>query len=136
MAEAVRPIASEPAAAGITQVLQKPGCAPARLTSDLHEDKSRMATARMSQTPAPALNNDGISWITAVFMALFHAAAIATLFFFAWKPFLVAMVLLYCSGSLGIGLGYHRLLTHRGYVTPKWVEYFLTICACTALEGG
>jgi stearoyl-CoA desaturase (delta-9 desaturase) len=33
-------------------------------------------------------------------------------------------------------MGYHRLLTHRGYKTPKWVEYFLTICATLALEGG
>src|SRR5262249_6080614 len=31
---------------------------------------------------------------------------------------------------------YHRLLTHRGYRTPKWVEYFLTICGTLALEGG
>ena len=33
-------------------------------------------------------------------------------------------------------MGYHRLLTHRGYKTPKWVEYFLTVCATLALEGG
>ena len=38
--------------------------------------------------------------------------------------------------SLGIGMGYHRLLTHRGYKTPKWVEYFLTLCGTLALEGG
>ena len=31
---------------------------------------------------------------------------------------------------------YHRLLTHRGYKTPKWVEYFMTVCATLALEGG
>ena len=33
-------------------------------------------------------------------------------------------------------MGYHRLLTHRGYKTPKWVEYFLTVCATLTLEGG
>ena len=33
-------------------------------------------------------------------------------------------------------MGYHRLLTHRGYKTPKWVEYFLTTCGTLALEGG
>jgi sn-1 stearoyl-lipid 9-desaturase len=32
-------------------------------------------------------------------------------------------------------MGYHRLLTHRGYKTPKWLEYFLTICATLTLEG-
>ena len=39
-------------------------------------------------------------------------------------------------GMLGIGMGYHRLLTHRGYKTYKWVEYFLTWCGTLALEGG
>jgi stearoyl-CoA desaturase (delta-9 desaturase) len=33
-------------------------------------------------------------------------------------------------------MGYHRLLTHRGYRTPKWLKYFLTVCGTLALEGG
>ncbi len=37
---------------------------------------------------------------------------------------------------LGIGMAYHRLLTHRSYKTHKWIEYFLTICGTLALEGG
>ncbi len=40
------------------------------------------------------------------------------------------------AGGLGIGMGYHRLLTHRGYKTPKWLEYTMTVCATLALEGG
>jgi len=28
-----------------------------------------------------------------------------------------------------------RLLTNRGYRTPKGVEYFVTMCGCLALEG-
>jgi len=77
-----------------------------------------------------------ISWVTTFFMAAFHVGAIAALFMFTWKAFFVALVLLWVAGSLGIGMGYHRLLTHRGYKTPKWVEYFLTTCATLALEGG
>ncbi len=79
---------------------------------------------------------DEINWVTAIFMFLFHVGAVVALFFFTWKAFAVALFLYWVSGSLGIGMGYHRLLTHRGYKTPKWVEYFLTICATTALEGG
>ena len=33
-------------------------------------------------------------------------------------------------------MGFHRLLTHRGYKTPKLVEYFLTLCGLLSLEGG
>ena len=83
----------------------------------------------------PATDND-TNWVTATFMALFHIGAVAALFFFSWKAFFVAAFLWWVSGSLGIGMSYHRLLTHRGYKTPKWVEYFLTVCATLALEGG
>src|SRR5438045_3479698 len=83
----------------------------------------------------PAAENE-LNWVTATFMALFHIGAIAALFFFTWKALFVAMFLWWVSGSLGIGMGYHRLLTHRGYRTPKWVEYVLTTCATLALEGG
>ena len=77
-----------------------------------------------------------INWITSFFMGAFHVGAIAALFFFTWKALALAVVLWWVSGSLGIGMGYHRLLTHRGYKTPKWVEYFLTVCSTLALEGG
>jgi sn-1 stearoyl-lipid 9-desaturase len=80
--------------------------------------------------------DDQINWITALFMFALHAGAVAAFFFFTWKALLVAAVLWWVSGSLGIGMGYHRLLTHRGYKTPKWVEYFLSFCGTLALEGG
>jgi fatty-acid desaturase len=77
-----------------------------------------------------------VNWVTAIFMGLFHIGAIAALFFFSWKPVLVAVLLWWVATSLGIGVCYHRLLTHRGYKTPKWMEYVLTVCATLALEGG
>jgi sn-1 stearoyl-lipid 9-desaturase len=80
--------------------------------------------------------DDQINWVTAFFMAVFHIGAVAALFFFSWKLLLLLIVINWVSGSLGIGMGYHRLLTHRGYKTPKWVEYFLTLCGTLALEGG
>lgn len=80
--------------------------------------------------------DDQINWVTASFMLLFHLGAIAALFFFTWKAFFVAIFLWWMVGCLGIGMCYHRLLTHRGYHTPKWVEYFMTVCSTLALEGG
>lgn len=77
-----------------------------------------------------------INWITVLFMGAFHVGAIAALFFFSWKGLFLALALWWVAGSWGIGMGYHRLLTHRGYKAPKWLEYFLTICATLALEGG
>jgi len=77
-----------------------------------------------------------INPITTFFMVAFHIGAVAAFFYFSWGAFFSAVLLWWVSGSLGIGMCYHRLLTHRGYKTHKWVEYFLTICATLALEGG
>jgi len=76
------------------------------------------------------------NWNTAIFMTLFHLGAIAALFMFTWKALGVALLLWWVAGSLGVGIGYHRLLTHRGFKTPKAVEYFLSFCGSLALEGG
>ena len=77
-----------------------------------------------------------LNWITLSFMVIFHVGALAALFMFSWKALFITLFLWWVSGSLGIGIGFHRLLTHRGYKTPKLVEYFLTVCGTLALEGG
>lgn len=77
-----------------------------------------------------------INWITSIAMGIFHIGAIAALFFFSWTNLAVAMVMYFFAINVGIGMCYHRLLTHRGYKTSKLVEYFLTICGTMALEGG
>jgi stearoyl-CoA desaturase (delta-9 desaturase) len=79
---------------------------------------------------------ESINWTTTIFMILFHAGAVASLFYWSWRAMALNLLLFWVSGSLGIGMGYHRLLTHRGYKTPKAVEYFLTLCGTLALEGG
>ncbi len=79
---------------------------------------------------------EGINWSTSITMVVFHILSIVALFFFTWQALAVTVLLWWVSGSLGVGMGYHRLLTHRGYKTPKLVEYFLTLCATLSLESG
>ncbi len=95
-----------------------------------------MATAEIEIIAQREAARERVNWLTTSVMAVFHAGAIAALFFFSWKAVLLVAVLWYISGSLGIGMGYHRLLTHRGYKVPRWLEYVLTFCAVLALEGG
>ncbi len=66
----------------------------------------------------------------------FHVGAVAALFFFNWPAFFTTLALHWISLSLGIGIGYHRLLTHRSFATPKGIEYFLATCGTLALQGG
>jgi fatty-acid desaturase len=77
-----------------------------------------------------------INWSNGAFLILFHVGALAALFFWSWQGIVAAVILYWVAGSLGIGMGYHRLLTHRGYKVPRIVEYFLAICASLALQGG
>lgn len=84
----------------------------------------------------PIQGKESINWGSGVFLFLFHVGAIASLFFWSWAAVITAVVLYWVAGSLGIGMGYHRLITHRGYRVPKAVEYFLVLCGSLALEGG
>lgn len=77
-----------------------------------------------------------INWLVVVAMGVFHLGAVAAFFMFDWTALAVAVFLYWVAGSLGIGMGYHRLLTHRGYKTPKPVEYGLSVFGTLALEGG
>ncbi len=78
----------------------------------------------------------GINWSTSIFLLLFHVGAIAALFVWSWKAIALTIFLWWVAGSLGVGMGFHRLLTHRGYKVPKPVEYFLTLCGTLAMESG
>ena len=78
----------------------------------------------------------GVNWGNAIFISVAHVAAVAAFFFVSWPAVIAGVVLYWVAGSLGIGMGYHRLLTHRAYKVPKPVEYFLAICGTLALEGG
>ena len=77
-----------------------------------------------------------VNWITAIAMTSFHIGAVAALFYVDAGAILTAVILWIMAGSLGIGMGYHRLLTHRGFKTYRWIEYFLAWCGTLALEGG
>jgi stearoyl-CoA desaturase (delta-9 desaturase) len=83
-----------------------------------------------------ATGAEGLNWVTFSFIALFHLGALAALFFFTWQRLAVMAILYVLAINVGIGMCYHRLLTHRGYTCPKWVEYAMSICATLSMEGG
>lgn len=90
---------------------------------------------RTGDTPT-GINKTGIQWGNTILVVVTHGGAIAALFFWTWPAIVGAVILYWIAGSLGIGMGYHRLLTHRGYRVPKFVEYFLVTCGTLAAEGG
>ena len=81
-------------------------------------------------------SRDGINWLTLVTMVAFHILAVAAVFYTTWQAVAVAVALHWVCIGWGIGMGYHRLHTHRSYVVPRPLEYFLAVCGTLTLQGG
>jgi stearoyl-CoA desaturase (delta-9 desaturase) len=79
---------------------------------------------------------DQMNWSTIIFVTLFHLAALTAIFTFSWQNLAVTLVLWIIASSWGVGIGYHRLLTHRGFTAPVWLTRFLAFCATFALQSG
>src|SRR6202042_3030078 len=75
------------------------------------------------------------NWVFFVVIAAFHLGAVGALFTFHWSSALVFLVMWLFGQNVGISISYHRQLTHRGFTTPKWLEYFMAICGSMALQG-
>ena len=77
-----------------------------------------------------------IAWIDAVGLAACHLLALLAFvpWLFSWTGVGLAFFGLYIFGTLGISLCFHRLLTHRGVVCPKWFEHTLAILGVCCLQ--
>jgi sn-1 stearoyl-lipid 9-desaturase len=71
-----------------------------------------------------------------VFIVSVHLAAILGFFTFSWGALGVAAVLWWITGSFGIGLGFHRMMTHQGFRSYRWLERFFIVCGTLAVQGG
>lgn len=54
---------------------------------------------------------------------------------FSWTGLALAIAGLYVYGTLGINLCFHRLLTHQGLETPKWLEHLFATLGVCCLQG-
>jgi stearoyl-CoA desaturase (delta-9 desaturase) len=89
----------------------------------------------MDRSDATYNKNDKWNWGNFIGIGSFHVAALVGLFFFSWANLGALAVTWWITGSLGIGLGFHRMLTHRGFKGPRWFENFLAVCGSLALQG-
>ena len=70
-------------------------------------------------------NYSYFNWSTTAIMMLLHVGAVAALFMFSWKALIISAVLYWVCIGFGIGMGYHRLHTHRSYKVPEVFGIFL-----------
>ncbi|TVQ22748.1 MAG: acyl-CoA desaturase [Leptolyngbya sp. DLM2.Bin15] len=77
-----------------------------------------------------------LNWIAVALFTTVHALALLAPWFFSWSALGVMLALHWLFGSIGICLGYHRLLSHRSFQVPRWLEYAIAIIGALALQGG
>ncbi|WP_310482899.1 acyl-CoA desaturase [Chamaesiphon sp. VAR_48_metabat_403] len=79
-----------------------------------------------------------LDWTMIIALVIFHIGAVCAFLpgIFSWQAVGVAVLLHWITGGLGITLGWHRLLSHRSFQVPKWLEYFFALCGTLALQGG
>jgi sn-1 stearoyl-lipid 9-desaturase len=79
-----------------------------------------------------------LNWTMIIALIIFHIGAVCAFLpgLFSWQAVGVAVLLHWITGGLGITLGWHRLLSHRSFQVPKWLEYFFAFCGTLALQGG
>jgi sn-2 palmitoyl-lipid 9-desaturase len=78
---------------------------------------------------------NGLEWPTIIWIVVLHAGALAAPFFFTWHGLVLAFVLAWLTGGLGVCLGYHRLLAHGSYKTFPAVRRLLALLGTLAGEG-
>ena len=116
--------------------------APRRSASATKESQRNLMDARLPGTlptrlPLPmGVNPVHIFWPAAVSISAYHLiACLAFLpWFFSWTGVLLALLGEYVFGTLGINVCFHRLLTHRGFRCPKWLEYSLAILGVCCMQ--
>ena len=88
------------------------------------------------RTPLPP-SQRRLRWGTTSFMLFMHIAASFALLprFWSWQGVAV-LGILYWVTVLGVTLGLHRLIAHRSFVAPRWVERILVLMGSLACQSG
>lgn len=92
-------------------------------------------TSNTIRTAPESGESFALNWTSIGFFATVHALALLAPWFFSWSALGVALLLHWLFGSIGICLGYHRLLTHRSLQVPKPLEYVIATIGALALQG-
>lgn len=76
------------------------------------------------------------NWMAIIWISLIHIGMLAAPFTFSWAGLGMLLFFHWLNGSIGICLGFHRLLTHGSFKTSSFVRYTLAFIGGLAGEGG
>ena len=95
------------------------------------------SAGRVARLSLPAgVDRRGIYWRYFFGVGGHHLVALLAFhpWFFSWTGITLAIVGTYVFGGLGINLCYHRLLSHRSFACPLWLEHTFAVLAVCCLQ--
>ena len=77
----------------------------------------------------------GLDVVYTAHMVVMHAACLLAPATFSWSALACFAVMYFLTGCIGITFSFHRQLSHKSFVTPKWLEYAAAYCGVLAVQG-
>jgi fatty-acid desaturase len=77
-----------------------------------------------------------VDWPVVGGIAAMHLGCVLAPFHVTAGAVWVMVALIWLAGGVGVTLGFHRLLTHRSFRCPLWLEHGLTVLGCLSWQGG
>jgi stearoyl-CoA desaturase (delta-9 desaturase) len=92
------------------------------------------ADGMAARRPGPRAMN--VKKDTLIAFAICHLLACLAFipWFFSWTGVVLLVVGMYVFGILGINLGFHRLIAHRGFKCPIWLEHMFALLGTCCLQ--
>lgn len=104
--------------------------------SELEIDEQPIASGE-AESPKATLNQKLIMAAAVVVPLMGCITAIVWLWQFGWMgwPYLLMLLVGWALTTLGITVGFHRLLTHRSFETYRWIRALWTMLGALSVEG-
>jgi fatty-acid desaturase len=104
---------------------------------EIDQEKDLLAADRNNLTlKQPSHILPRLNWTHSFLVVSLHACGLLCLWFWPRSIDLILFLSLYLVTTFAIGIGYHRLLTHRGFKCPTWMRRTLAWTGAAALQGG
>ncbi|QDT00097.1 acyl-CoA desaturase [Adhaeretor mobilis] len=100
-----------------------------------HEEGYAAAVSTACRKAKDSFSELGFNWPIVIWIAMVHVLAIGAPFFFSWPALITCVALAFATGSFGVCMGYHRLLTHQSFQTYRPVKWVLAFLGGLSGEG-
>ncbi len=117
------------------------GITIAHRSKPIANDKAIAASAKLQNSLRNWSSNhkkERLRWGAIIFMIAIHSLTIYALFpkFWSFQSIGTLLTLYWVTACLGVTLGYHRLLSHRSFHVPKWLERIFATCGALSCQHG